>query len=323
MHKRALDLLKRRQSGPADHPRARAPAYAQAELPTMTFAHLWKKDRHSRTCRCRWPRALLPDTHEQVGVGGTASYVLPEARRRDADRRAPQLASISQGKGKTLGPAANLQALGAGRNSVQIRHFAPAEADKQRPPIDAPGGAATSLPCVSARCWVAMGANWPEGPPGRVGSMPSPNARTKNVGKVWPRTLAKNPTPMNYHSALNVVRAGHRQGESGRDSWSTSGAGTARSIYHAPSIVDMYKRDRANGLDVSAPGCDGIGHGLFDVPRAGVSGEQVIAGRRRTARFVGFFGHGIATTICRYDLPVVPVVINEQQRRLPAATKST
>src|SRR4029078_3164709 len=70
------------------------------------------------------------------------------------------------------------------------------------------------------------------------------------------------------------------------------------------SIVDMYKPRKR--LDVGTWGVMGIGMG-FSIAAAVVSGEQVIAGEGDSA--FGFSGMEIET-ICRYQLPVCVVVLN-------------
>ena len=57
-------------------------------------------------------KGLLPDTHEQ-SASAARSYVLPRSRRRDADRRAPQLAAVAR-QGQDLG---RRDRSGAARNS--------------------------------------------------------------------------------------------------------------------------------------------------------------------------------------------------------------
>ncbi len=112
-------------------------------------------------------------------------------------------------------------------------------------------------------------------------------------------TLAKNPTPMNYHSALNVVRDIVKANP---DAILVNEG--ANALDFTRSIVDMYKPRKR--LDVGTWGVMGIGMG-FSVAAAVVSGEQVIAVEGDSA--FGFSGMEVET-ICRYNLPVCVVIMN-------------
>ncbi len=111
--------------------------------------------------------------------------------------------------------------------------------------------------------------------------------------------LAKNPTPMNYHSALNVVRDIVKANP---DAILVNEG--ANALDFTRSIVDMYKPRKR--LDVGTWGVMGIGMG-FSVAAAVVSGEQVIAVEGDSA--FGFSGMEVET-ICRYNLPVCVVILN-------------
>ena len=112
-------------------------------------------------------------------------------------------------------------------------------------------------------------------------------------------TLAKDPAPMNYHSALNVVRDIVKANP---DAMLVNEG--ANALDFTRSIVDMYKPRKR--LDVGTWGVMGIGMG-FSVAAAVVSGEQVIAIEGDSA--FGFSGME-CETICRYDLPVCVVILN-------------
>ena len=118
-------------------------------------------------------------------------------------------------------------------------------------------------------------------------------------------SLAKNPTPMNFHSALNVVRDIVKANP---DAILVNEG--ANALDFTRSIVDMYKPRKR--LDVGTWGVMGIGMG-FSVAAAVVSGEQVIAVEGDSA--FGFSGMEV-----RDDLPLQPAGLrrdHEQQRRLP------
>src|SRR5947208_16268454 len=112
-------------------------------------------------------------------------------------------------------------------------------------------------------------------------------------------TLAKNPTPMNFHGALNVVRDIVKANP---DAILVSEG--ANALDFTRSIVDMYKPRKR--LDVGTWGVMGVGMG-FAVAAAVVSGDQVIAVEGDSA--FGFSGMEVET-ICRYNLPVCVVIFN-------------
>ena len=141
-------------------------------------------------------KGLLPDTHEQ-SASAARSYVLPEA---DVvmliGARLNWL--LSHGKGKTWGGKSAKD--WGGQKFVQI-DISPQEADSNVR-IDAPVVGDIGS-CVAAM----LGARWaPTGPKPPADWLDAiAERKTKNVAKMA-ETLAKNPSPMNYHSALNVVR---------------------------------------------------------------------------------------------------------------------
>ncbi|MFN0164252.1 MAG: oxalyl-CoA decarboxylase [Burkholderiales bacterium] len=233
-------------------------------------------------------KGLLPDTHEQ-SAAAARSYVLPEA---DVvliiGARLNWL--LSHGKGKTWG-GADHKAWG-GQKFIQV-DISPTEADSNVP-IDAPviGDIGS---CVAALL-AGIGANWPRPPAAWLAAIEE--RKNKNVAKLA-ETLAKNPVPMNFHSALNVVRDIVRANP---DACLVNEG--ANALDFTRSIVDMMKPRKR--LDVGTWGVMGIGMG-FAVAAAVVSGEQVIAIEGDSA--FGFSGMEVET-ICRYNLPVCVVVMN-------------
>ncbi|MFN9490741.1 MAG: thiamine pyrophosphate-dependent enzyme, partial [Betaproteobacteria bacterium] len=111
--------------------------------------------------------------------------------------------------------------------------------------------------------------------------------------------LAKNPTPMNFHSALNVVRDIVKANPEAM--LVNEGA---NALDFTRSIVDMYKPRKR--IDVGTWGVMGIGMG-FAVAAAIESGQPVIAVEGDSA--FGFSGMEVET-ICRYNLPVCIVIFN-------------
>src|SRR5438045_6630171 len=116
-----------------------------------------------------------------------------------------------------------------------------------------------------------------------AGSWPTPPAewldaiaerKTKNVAKMG-EALAKNPTPMNFHSALNVVRDIVKANP---DAILVNEG--ANALDFTRSIVDMYKPRKR--LDVGTWGVMGIGMG-YSIAAAVDGREQVIAGEGDSA----------------------------------------
>jgi len=233
-------------------------------------------------------KGILPDTHEQ-SAAAARSFVLPGA---DVvlliGARLNWL--LSHGKGKTWGGKSS-KAWGS-QKFIQV-DISPIEADSNVR-IDAPlvGDIGS---CVSALL-AGIGSGWPKPPADWLGAIAE--RKDKNLAKMA-ETLAKNPTPMNFHSALNVVRDIIKANP---DAILVNEG--ANALDFTRSIVDMYKPRKR--LDVGTWGIMGIGMG-FAVSAAVVTGESVIAIEGDSA--FGFSGMEVET-ICRYNLPVCVVVFN-------------
>src|SRR5712675_3160717 len=233
-------------------------------------------------------KGLLPDTHEQC-ASAARSFVLPEA---DVvmliGARLNWL--LSHGKGKTWGGQSHKD--WGGQQFIQI-DISPQEADSNVR-IDAPlvGDIGS---CVSALLG-AIGSNWPKPEAQWIAAIAE--RKNKNIAKMA-ETLAKNPSPMNFHSALAVVRDIVKANP---DACLVNEG--ANALDFTRSIVDMYKPRKR--LDVGTWGIMGIGMG-FSVAAAVVSGQPVIAIEGDSA--FGFSGMELET-ICRYNLPVCVVVFN-------------
>jgi oxalyl-CoA decarboxylase len=259
-------------------------AYAQADADIRTLVE--------RTGIPYLPMAMakgvLPDTHEQ-SAAAARSYVLPEA---DVvmliGARLNWL--LSHGKGKTWGGKSPKD--WGGQKFVQI-DISPTEADSNVR-IDAPVVGDIGS-CVSALL-AAIGSNWPKPPAEWLGAIAE--RKNKNVAKMA-ETLAKNPSPMNFHSALNVVRDIVKANP---DAMLVNEG--ANALDFTRSIVDMYKPRKR--IDVGTWGVMGIGMG-FSVAATVVTGQQVIAIEGDSA--FGFSGMEVET-ICRYNLPVCVVIMN-------------
>src|SRR5690606_1553840 len=179
-----------------------------------------------------------------------------------------------------------------GQKFIQI-DISPTEADSNVR-IDAPlvGDIGS---CVAALL-AGIGGGWSRPPSEWLGAVAE--RKSKNIARMA-ETLEKNPTPMNFHSALSVVRDIVKANP---DAILVNEG--ANALDFTRSIVDMYKPRKR--LDVGTWGVMGIGMG-FSIAAAVVTGEQVIAVEGDSA--FGFSGMEVET-ICRYNLPVCVVVFN-------------
>ncbi|HYC63413.1 MAG TPA: thiamine pyrophosphate-dependent enzyme, partial [Reyranellaceae bacterium] len=149
--------------------------------------------------------------------------------------------------------------------------------------------------CVAALL-DGMGPDWQRPPAAWLGAVME--RQNKNIAKIA-ETLARDPAPMNFHSALNVVRDIFKAHP---DTLLVNEG--ANALDFTRSIVDMHKPRKR--LDVGTWGVMGIGMG-FAVAAAVESGERVIAVCGDSA--FGFSGMEVET-ICRYKLPVCIVIFN-------------
>ncbi|ANE75505.1 oxalyl-CoA decarboxylase [Dickeya solani] len=229
-------------------------------------------------------KGLLPDTHE-LSAAATRSYVLKEA---DVvlliGARLNWL--LSHGKGKTWGQE------NGPKKFIQI-DIAPTEIDSNVA-IDAPliGDIGS---CVKALL-NGIGNDWAK--PSRDWTGVIAERKAKNVNKMADM-LAARPSPMNFHSALSVVKDVVK--DNPEAIVVSEGANT---LDFGRSIVDMYLPRKR--LDVGTWGIMGIGMG-FAVAGAVVTGNPIIAIEGDSA--FGFSGMEVET-ICRYHLPVCIVVFN-------------
>lgn len=279
---RALDLLKG-----AKRPLillGKGAAYAQADADIRTLV----EKTGIPYLPMSMAKGILPDTHE-LSASAARSFVLPEA---DVvllvGARLNWL--LSHGKGKTWGGKGHKD--WGGQKFIQI-DISPTEMDSNVR-IDAPlvGDIGS---CVAALL-AGIGANWARPPAEWLNAVME--RKNKNVAKMA-ETLAKDPAPMNFHSALNVVRDIVKANP---DAMLVNEG--ANALDFTRSIVDMYKPRKR--LDVGTWGVMGIGMG-FAVAAAVESGQPVIAIEGDSA--FGFSGMEVET-ICRYNLPVCVVVLN-------------
>ncbi|HXF78387.1 MAG TPA: oxalyl-CoA decarboxylase [Usitatibacter sp.] len=231
-------------------------------------------------------KGILPDTHPQC-ASAARSFVLPEA---DVvllvGARLNWL--LSHGKGKTWGAKSSKD--WGGQKYIQV-DISPTEADSnvriEAPVVGDVGSCVAKL--LEGIDGIRAPAEW-------VAAVNDKKA--KNVAKMGEK-LAENPSPMSFHSALNVVRDIVKANP---DAYLVNEG--ANALDFTRSIVDMYKPRRR--LDVGTWGVMGIGMG-FAVAAAVVGKQQVLAIEGDSA--FGFSGMEVET-ICRYNLPVCVVILN-------------
>src|SRR4051812_15131269 len=280
--KRAVDLLKN-----AKKPLVilgKGAAYAQADAAIKTFV----EKSGIPYLPMSMAKGLLPDNHAQ-SASAARSYVLAEA---DVVMLVGARLNwlLSHGKGKTWGAGSSKE---AGKQQFIQVDISPTEADSNLAVAAPVVGDIGS--CIGAFNQ-AMGSGWAKPPADWTGAIAE--RKDKNLTKMQ-ETLSKNPPVMNFHSALNVVRNTIK--DNPKAYLVNEGA---NALDFTRSIVDMYEPRRR--LDVGTWGIMGIGMG-FAVAAAAVTGEQVIAVEGDSA--FGFSGMEVET-ICRYNLPVCVVVMN-------------
>jgi oxalyl-CoA decarboxylase len=235
-------------------------------------------------------KGLLPDTHAQ-SASAARSYVLAEA---DVVMLVGARLNwlLSHGKGKTWA-----EDRGA-KQFIQI-DIAPTEIDSNvaiAAPLIGDIGS-----CVSALL-AGMGSNWSKPPSDWTGAIAE--RKDKNLSKMAV-TLAQRPSPMNFHSALSVVR-----------DRSDQGAARHRARQRRREHARLHALDRRYVRAAQAPrrrhlGHHGHRHGL----RGGRGRRHRQAGARdRRRQCLWFLRHG-----GRNDLPLQPAGVRrrlQQQRRL-------
>ena len=274
---RALDLLKS-----AKKPLillGKGAAYAQADADIRAFV----ENSGIPYLPMSMAKGLLPDTHAQ-SASAARSYVLAEA---DVvvliGARLNWL--LSHGKGKTWGSVP--------KQFIQI-DISPTEIDSNVPiaaPLIGDIGSCVSalLKGIETNGHSKPDAAW-------TGAIAE--RKDKNLTKMA-ATLALNPSPMNFHSALRAIRDILKT----RPDINVVNEG-ANTLDFARSIIDMYEPRKR--FDSGTWGIMGIGMG-YAIGAAVISGKPVVAIEGDSA--FGFSGMELET-ICRYDLPIVTIVFN-------------
>ncbi len=228
-------------------------------------------------------KGLLPDTHPQ-SAGAARSLVLKEA---DVvlmiGARLNWL--LSHGKGKSWGEPGSKQ-------FIQI-DIEPREMDSNveiaAPLVGDIGSCVSALIEGIDRQWQAPPAEW-------IGAINE--RKEKNLAKMASK-LRSNSLPMDFHGALGALRTIIKE----RPDAILVNEG-ANTLDFARGIIDMYQPRKR--LDVGTWGVMGIGMG-FAIAAAVETGKPVLAVEGDSA--FGFSGMEVET-ICRYNLPVCVVVLN-------------
>ena len=227
-------------------------------------------------------KGLLPDTHVQ-SASAARSYVLAEA---DVvmliGARLNWL--LSHGKGKTWGGP---------KQFIQI-DISPTEVDSNvaiAAPVIGDIGS-----CVAALLEGIRNDGFAKPDAAWTGAIAE--RKDKNLTKMA-GMLNQNPSPMNFHSALRAIRDVLKT----RPDINVVNEG-ANTLDFARSIIDMYEPRKR--FDSGTWGIMGIGMG-YAIGAAVVSGKPVVAIEGDSA--FGFSGMELET-ICRYELPVVTIVFN-------------
>ncbi|WP_423194266.1 oxalyl-CoA decarboxylase [Cupriavidus sp. H18C2] len=226
-------------------------------------------------------KGLLPDTHPQ-SASAARSYVLAEA---DVVMLVGARLNwlLSHGKGKTWGKP---------KQFIQI-DISPTEIDSNvaiaAPVIGDIGSCVSALLGKIGNDFAKPGADW-------LGAVEE--RKDKNLSKMA-ETLARDTSPMNFHSALRVLKDVVKDHPD--IPFVNEGANT---LDYARAVIDMYQPRKR--LDVGTWGVMGVGMG-YAVAAAVETGKPVLAVCGDSA--FGFSGMEVET-ICRYNLPICVVVFN-------------
>jgi oxalyl-CoA decarboxylase len=274
--KRALDVFKS-----AKRPLiilGKGAAYAQADDAIRSFV----EKSGAPFLPMSMGKGLLPDTHPQC-AGAARSTVLAQS---DVvlliGARLNWL--LSHGKGKAWGTEP--------KKFIQI-DIEPKEMDSNveivAPIVGDIGSCVAALNAAMGNTWPAPAADW-------IKTVTS--KRDENVAKMAPR-LMNNNSPMDYHGALGVLKNIVKERP---DALLVNEGANALDL--ARGIIDMYKPRKR--IDVGTWGIMGIGMG-YAIAATVETGKPVLCVEGDSA--FGFSGMEIET-ICRYNLPVCIVILN-------------
>ncbi len=228
-------------------------------------------------------KGLLPDTHPQCAAAARSTVLQDSDVVLMIGARLNWL--LSHGKGKQWGPPGS-------KKFIQI-DIEPREMDSN---VEIAAPVVGDIGSCVAALTKAMGENWPQPPVEWTKAIDDKKA--SNVARMASR-LGKNSIPMDYHSALRVLRDVIKE----RPDTILVNEG-ANTLDQARGVIDIYQPRKR--LDVGTWGVMGIGMG-FAIAAAVETGKPVLAIEGDSA--FGFSGMEVET-ICRYNLPICIVVFN-------------
>jgi oxalyl-CoA decarboxylase len=228
-------------------------------------------------------KGLLPDTHPQSASAARSTVLLESDVVMLVGARLNWL--LSHGKGKQWGPPGS-------KKFIQI-DIEPREMDSN---VEIAAPLVGDIGSCVAALLKGMGDDWAQPPTDWTAAIQA--KKDSNIARMASR-LGKNSNPMDYHSALRVLRDVIKE----RPDAILVNEG-ANTLDQARGVIDMYQPRKR--LDVGTWGVMGIGMG-FAVAATVETGKPVLAIEGDSA--FGFSGMEIET-ICRYNLPVCVVVFN-------------
>ncbi len=228
-------------------------------------------------------KGLLPDTHPQSASAARSTVLLESDVVMLVGARLNWL--LSHGKGKQWGPPGS-------KKFIQI-DIEPREMDSN---VEIAAPLVGDIGSCVAALLKGMGDDWAHPPTDWTAAIQA--KKDSNIARMASR-LGKNSNPMDYHSALRVLRDVIKE----RPDAILVNEG-ANTLDQARGVIDMYQPRKR--LDVGTWGVMGIGMG-FAVAATVETGKPVLAIEGDSA--FGFSGMEIET-ICRYNLPVCVVVFN-------------
>ena len=228
-------------------------------------------------------KGLLPDPHPQCAAAARSTVLADSDVVLMIGARLNWL--LSHGKGRQWGPPGS-------KKFIQI-DIEPREMDSN---VEIAAPLVGDIGSCVAALLRGMGDDWKQPPAEWTQAI---NAKKEtNIARMATR-LGKNSIPMDYHSALRVLRDVIKE----RPDAILVNEG-ANTLDQARGVIDMYQPRKR--LDVGTWGVMGIGMG-FAIAAAIETGKPVLAIEGDSA--FGFSGMEVET-ICRYNLPVCIVVFN-------------
>ncbi|MGA7808267.1 oxalyl-CoA decarboxylase [Bradyrhizobium sp.] len=228
-------------------------------------------------------KGLLPDTHPQCAAAARSTVLQDSDVVMLIGARLNWL--LSHGKGKQWGAAGS-------KKLIQI-DIEPREMDSN---VEIAAPVVGDIGSCVAALLKGMGNDWQKPPAEWTASIDA--KKQANVAKMASR-LGKNSMPMDFHSALRVLRDVIRE----RPDTVLVNEG-ANTLDQARGVVDIYQPRKR--LDVGTWGVMGIGMG-YAIAAAIETGNRVLCIEGDSA--FGFSNAEIET-ICRYNLPICIVVFN-------------